>query len=324
MKCVRETSNHFDPFAVAVVKDTIGTVGHVPKRIFALCSLFIRRGGSISCTVDGDRRYSRDLPQGGLEIPCILTFTAKEQSSIDKIVALLKGIEDITTRLASGTQGSNETSEESKNFSPPSKVLKLTEKDLPHDISDDDESEKWIRFDADHVLTIAEKDDILQNRVLNDRVINFSLRIMQDQFPSLVGLASSLILPTLPQSFQGWKEKFLQICHCQGHHWITVTTKGCKNGELMVYDSLYDSIDSTTASTLERLFNTQLIYKMADTQKQQGVIDCGVFAIANATAVALCADTETPFLQFEQQKICEHLVYCLHNKFFCQFPAHTN
>ena len=66
--------------------------------------------------------------------------------------------------------------------------MKLTEKDLPHDTSDDDESEKWIHFDANHVLTI---DDILQNRVLNDHVTNFRLRIMQDQFPSLVGLASS-------------------------------------------------------------------------------------------------------------------------------------
>ena len=55
----------------------------------------------------------------------------------------------------------------------------------------------------------------------------------------------------------------------------------------------------------------------------EGVIDCGVFAIANAAAVALCADTETHFLRFEQQKLREHLVHCLQNKLFCQFPAHT-
>ena len=61
LRCVRETNNHYDPYAVAVVKDTVGTVGHVPKAISALCSLFLRRGGSISCRVDGDRRYSRDL-----------------------------------------------------------------------------------------------------------------------------------------------------------------------------------------------------------------------------------------------------------------------
>ena len=78
--------------------------------------------------------------------------------------------------------------------------MKLTEKDLPHDTSDDDESEKWIHFDANHVLTI---DDILQNRVLNDRVTNFRLKIMQDQFPSLVGLASSSYSPTIISRMEG-------------------------------------------------------------------------------------------------------------------------
>ena len=52
------------------------TVGHVPRKISAICLLFIHRGGTINSRVDGHRRYSADLPQGGLEIPCILTFVA--------------------------------------------------------------------------------------------------------------------------------------------------------------------------------------------------------------------------------------------------------
>ena len=31
-------------------------------------------GGAISCRVSGSRCYSRDLDQGGLEIPCVLVF----------------------------------------------------------------------------------------------------------------------------------------------------------------------------------------------------------------------------------------------------------
>ena len=56
-------------------------VGHVPYRIFSICSIFLRRGGAINCTVDGSRRYSSGIPQRGLEIPCVLTFTA--QSSVE-------------------------------------------------------------------------------------------------------------------------------------------------------------------------------------------------------------------------------------------------
>ena len=65
LQCVRELSNRHDPYAVSVKKD--GTiVGYVPRKISTICSLFLRRGGSIQCTIVGSRRYSGDLPQGGL------------------------------------------------------------------------------------------------------------------------------------------------------------------------------------------------------------------------------------------------------------------
>ena len=37
------------------------------------CSIFLRRSGNIKCRVIGNRQYSSDLPQGGLELLCILT-----------------------------------------------------------------------------------------------------------------------------------------------------------------------------------------------------------------------------------------------------------
>ncbi len=73
LTCQREIANTHDPFAVAVTKSDDRIVGHVPRRISCTCSLFIRRGGSITCRVVGSRRYSADLPQGGLEVPCTLT-----------------------------------------------------------------------------------------------------------------------------------------------------------------------------------------------------------------------------------------------------------
>ena len=71
LQCVTEDSNDSDPYAVAVMKwDDI--VGHVPWRISAACSLLLRRGGVIDCIMTGSRRFSTDLPQGGLEVPCTL------------------------------------------------------------------------------------------------------------------------------------------------------------------------------------------------------------------------------------------------------------
>ena len=74
--------NSKDPFAVAVVKSQVA-VGHIPRKISSICSMFLRHGGTICCRVTGSRRYSQDLPQGGLEIPCMLTFRG-EAKDIDE------------------------------------------------------------------------------------------------------------------------------------------------------------------------------------------------------------------------------------------------
>ena len=80
--------NYRDPFAVAVVRSGV-IVGHVPRKILSICSMFLRRGGTISCRVTGGRRYSEDLPQGGLEVPCTLTLRGSH-GDVDKVKVLLK------------------------------------------------------------------------------------------------------------------------------------------------------------------------------------------------------------------------------------------
>ena len=67
--CEREPDNASDRYAVAVKRE--GTiVGHLSRKVTRVCSLFLRRGGSITCIVTRHRRYSADLPQGRLEVPC--------------------------------------------------------------------------------------------------------------------------------------------------------------------------------------------------------------------------------------------------------------
>ena len=87
LECRRETGNSHDPYARAVIRNST-TVGHAPRRISSLCSSFIGSGGRISCReTKARRRYSSDLPQGGLEVPCVLQFVGT-QAEIEKIVKL--------------------------------------------------------------------------------------------------------------------------------------------------------------------------------------------------------------------------------------------
>ena len=48
LSCKGEPGNRKDPFAVAVVRALV-TVGHVPKKISSVCSMFLLRGGTIHC-----------------------------------------------------------------------------------------------------------------------------------------------------------------------------------------------------------------------------------------------------------------------------------
>ena len=78
----RETGNPHNPLAVAVTKllrEERRTVGHLLCRVSPLYSAFLRRGGTIKCTVNGHRKYSEDLLQGGLEVPRQLLYSVESE-----------------------------------------------------------------------------------------------------------------------------------------------------------------------------------------------------------------------------------------------------
>lgn len=81
--CKRKPGNQNDAHAVAVTKEDV-TVGHIPRTILPICSIFIRRCGAIKCLVKGGRQCSIDLLQGGLEILCALTFEITKAKECSK------------------------------------------------------------------------------------------------------------------------------------------------------------------------------------------------------------------------------------------------
>ena len=91
LMCEREPRNTADRYAVAVKKGRT-IIGHLPRKVSRVCSLFLQRGRIIHCTVTR-RRYSGDLPQGGLEVPCILAFQSRAKpKELAKLKLLLKAL----------------------------------------------------------------------------------------------------------------------------------------------------------------------------------------------------------------------------------------
>ena len=94
--CRAEFLNIHDPYATAVLKMGFGlgeavNVGHVPRNISAVCHCFMKNCEAITRQVIGGRRYSTDLSQVGLEVPCTYTFVGCRKY-VEKVRRLLNSM----------------------------------------------------------------------------------------------------------------------------------------------------------------------------------------------------------------------------------------
>ena len=53
-------------------------------------------------------------------------------------------------------------------------------------------------------------------------------------------------------------------------------------------------------------------------QQQEGTVDCGLFAIANA--IEVCQGNNPEHVKFDQEKMRSHLLECLNNEQLTVFP----
>ena len=242
LPCASEGNNLHDPFAVSVLKNG-QTVGHVPKLISAACSMFLRRNGTITCRVTGTRKYSTDLPQGGLEIPCDLTFTGAQNDT-----SKLKRIFDVAASL-------NE-----KMIKPSEKIEReVGTKDVKRrrTHSEDSPQQLWVRINGTSFSLSCDDYNILFGGMeLTDKHINASQLLLKAQFPSVQGLG----LTYAPPRFGKWIENYIQIIHSRSCHWVTASTIGCTEGTVNIYDSMYNDIDNDSKDALENIFGSPLSF----------------------------------------------------------------
>ena len=299
--CKREMSNPLDSYAVIVIKGE-QTVGHLPRKISRLCTLFLGRGSSITANVTGRRRRSVDLPQGGLEIPCRLTFSGPEES-ITKVRSLmdkLNLLEDDGSCTKSEDLASKETTKGAQSTS--SSV-----------------SAVWVRIGRQS-LSYEEKEVICTGQCLTDNHINYIQGLIREQFPTIRGLTNTLMAAT-QCAHTTLQSGGLQVLFCRGGHWIVVSTMGCPPNTVNIYDSVYKDIDATTKGTLAHLLGipeTDLCVNMAQVMQQVGGDDCGIFAAAVLTSLA--HGQNGPF-KFKQVGMRAHLVECMEKGMLCPFPG---
>ena len=122
--------------------------------------------------------------------------------------------------------------------------------------------------------------------------------------------------------FEIQEREFIQILHCNSGHWLTISTIGCKPSEVFVYDSLYSGASECVQYQIATLLaspSNHITLKFVDVQMQAGTYDCGVFAVAFATALVLGYNPGQYF--FDQQSMRKHLWNCLQNQRMSMFPV---
>lgn len=308
LRCKKEENNAHDPYCVGVIDRSDKTVGHVPREISAVCSLFLDHHGTISCEVIGHQQYSEDLPKGGLEIPCRLSFRGPARY-LEKVRKLITSA--ITARLDSWCIKDSLTNDQEESVS--------IELDLECEDSGPDQLKPigdriWLELHGCHMLN-SDRDTLMHNRRrLNDRHVNFAQKLLKLQFPCMDGLRL-----TLQQKKKQVKiVEGVQVMHCHGDHWIVVSSVGCVENEVHIFDSVYSAVNDDTRSVIHNLFGPEICtLTMMKMQKQDGPDDCGLFAIAVATSLVHGVDIGI----FKQEAMRKHLLECFEKKVLCIFPT---
>ena len=169
-------------------------------------------------------------------------------------------------------------------------------------------------------LTKKDQAIISTNGWLTDNIVNTAQGLLKQQYPHINGFQNVVLGLTLSYTVQ--TEEFIQVLHTGHGHWVTVSTVGCKDGEINIYDSLPPAPTSHLMNQIAALLATPkpaITVKYMDTQMQCGSTDCGIFAIAFATALA---NGEQPGgLHFEQPQMRKHLMHCLEAQCLSGFPV---
>ena len=160
-----------------------------------------------------------------------------------------------------------------------------------------------------------ELDRILRGDKLTDYSINCACNLLKQQFTKVKGLHLTLYQQKKHNS--KFVKDNIEIIYSRDSHWIVATTMMCRNDEVLVYDSVFNSLDNDTVGIIRNLFCCDNI-KMVECQKQRGLNDCGLFSIANATAVVNGIDSKK--LKYIQGDMRTHLLQYFQQGMITVFP----
>lgn len=122
---------------------------------------------------------------------------------------------------------------------------------------------------------------------------------------------------------------FVQVLNMDEIHWITTsnvksTTKSVYDDTVNIYDSNWSLRSSLSLPTIQNICSflkspaKKLLFQYIDILRQENSSDCGVYALANATELALGGNPQ--LCNWEVEKMRGHVIACLEKGYMAPFP----
>ena len=170
------------------------------------------------------------------------------------------------------------------------------------------------------------KDDeevLNQGKWLNDSLIDAGQKLLKQAFGDKIeGLQDLCLTRTL--ALNVCSGEFVQVLNKGDCHWYTISTIGCQHpATVRVYDSASKYITYRNKEEIVSLLcspERKITLHYMNVHIQMGGTDCGLFSLANATA--LCHGVDPTSCIYDQQQMRKHFWHCLTNRTMELFPLH--
>ena len=186
---------------------------------------------------------------------------------------------------------------------------------LDQDSKEIAQNEKWL---PDLQLGASEQMFLLEGQEICDKIINATMILLNRDFPYFTFQSSSMSHSFLTYS----PFETIHVHHNGQGHFCTSSSIG---GKVCLYDSLNTTPSPDLMQQISTLYSpdpavTPTITQIQIKSRQEGSVDCGIFAIAYATELAHGNDPAS--FTYDQASFRPHLFSCLELRKMRPFPKH--
>ena len=202
-------------------------------------------------------------------------------------------------------------------------------------VPDDKEKTRrcWLSLPGtNYSMTIADKFDIMYNKPVTDRVINYAQQLLKGISSQVNGLQDCCLVPVEVDGSWMYSVRMRRVLppSCQIHHtgtdhWIA-SIQESENEQVVVFDSSQGPSPRLSQSLEMQLFaiygrgKRHLQVLRPHVQQQYNGVDCGIFAIAFATEFVYKQYAGNELIEFDRPKMRDHLLECFQSQNLTPFP----